>query len=419
MVSSLASSFDVEQQNSAATPATKKGRHAFVLGVITGSLACALLAAIALSQKRTTSAFPPTAQVNAALEPMKTGVHDWEWKNVQRYRAGELNDAELGMANLKKAMTDQSMLKEVAQWLRKSEGRHQLIKMVVDPKFQAQAKNAAEHLKQNGELPNLFQLENYADIVQPRTKTAAPVGEATAAFNLPSVGNRDHAGSRASAPVAEVSAAAMDDLKKTARNAFPVGFFDPLKLSEAEFFDWGSDATIGFLRHSEIKHGRIAMAGFIGYCIHENGIHFPWKIYAEQDWSTYEGLSAPAVWDALPVESKYQIVGVIGFLEFWSESRYVIEEDGEKHYMEGGKPGFFPSFKKMVHPVPLNLFDPFGYAKKLSAQTKATKLSAEINNGRLAMIGLMSLLVESKIPGAVPFLDGLVKPYDGEVMKPF
>jgi hypothetical protein len=416
MASSLASSFDVEQQNSATVPATKKGRHAFALGVVTGALAFALVGAIALSQKRATSAFHPSAQVSAAFVPINTGVHDWEWKNVERYRAGELNDAELGMANLKKAMTDQSMLKEVAQWLRESEGRHQLMKMVVDPKFQAQAKNVAKHLKQNGELPNLFQLENYADILQQRTKAATPAGEATAAFNLPSVGNRGHAGARASAPVAS---AAMDDLKKTARDAFPVGFFDPLKLSEAEFFDWGSDATIGFLRHSEIKHGRIAMAGFIGYCIHENGIHFPWKIYAEQDWSTYQGLSAPAVWDALPVESKYQIIGVIGFLEFWSESRYVIEEDGEKHYMEGGKPGFFPSFKKMVHPVPLNLYDPFGFAKKLSAEGKATKLSAEINNGRLAMIGLMGLLVESKIPGSVPFLEGMVKPYDGEVMAPF
>merc|ERR1712216_82220 len=199
-----------------------------------------------------------------------------------------------------------------------------------------------------------------------------------------------------------------------------VGYYDPLDLATQEFWGQSNEATIGFLRHAEMKHGRVAMAAFVGYIVHENGIHWPWKLSNSlPDYSSFEGLSAPAVWDAIPTASKLQILIVIGFFEFWSESRYVLESEGQAHYMKGGKPGYFPTFKEIPHPVPLNLFDPFGFTKKLSEEQKAKKLNIEINNGRLAMIGLFGFISEEKVPGSVPILTGKIIPYDGDVMVPF
>jgi hypothetical protein len=409
MVSSF-TSIDVEQQQaSTRDAASKTWRRAMVLGAMTGGLACAAIAAIALSGSSTSVETKVMANANAEF-----GVHGWEWENVGRYRAGDLNDAELGMANLKQAINEPALMSEVAQWLRHPEGRSQLIKLIVDPKFQRDAKNAAEQLKKDGAMPNLFHMDYYAASQVQSAKTQAVLTqslEAASAFQIPAARASHTAATRPS----NARMDALGDLQGLAKAQNPViGYFDPLNLAEQEFWGQSSEATIGFLRHAEIKHGRVAMAGFVGYCIHENGIHFPWAPFN----SGYEGLAAPAIWDNLPVEARLQIILVLGFFEFWGESSYVLQQDGQKHYMRGGKPGYFPTFKELPHPVPLNLYDPFGFSKKMTEEKKAKRLNMEVNNGRLAMIGLMSLLSEAKVPGSVPLIAGMIKKYDGDVMAP-
>merc|ERR1719453_956094 len=220
------------------------------------------------------------------------------------------------------------------------------------------------------------------------------------------------------APVPTVTRAAspsmMDvaGLKEQAKKLNPVvGYFDPLNLAEGEFWGDSTEATIGFLREAEIKHGRVAMAGFVGYIVHANGIRFPYP----GPWDSIPtDVSPQAMWDDLNEAGKWQIILTVGFLEFWRENAYILKEEGQTHYMRGGKPGYFPTFERLPHRVPFNLFDPFKLSANASPEKKAKGLNAEINNGRLAMIGLFGFLSESQVPGSVPGLTSIgLRPYDG------
>lgn len=225
----------------------------------------------------------------------------------------------------------------------------------------------------------------------------------------------------ASSPIMETAG----DLEVLAKKLNPVlGFYDPLELSSADFFGMGEAGTIGWLRHAEIKHGRVAMAAFIGYIVGESGVHFPWALGGGVTYADIAAAGSPKdQWDALPTVAKLQILAFIGFLEFVGENSDALAACGEKHYTKGGKPGFFPSIKSsgiVPHPVPLDLYDPIGtFGTKMSEEAKAKGLVTEINNGRLAMIGIMGFVAAAKVPGSVPALAGVVKPYAGEVMGVF
>merc|ERR1719389_587536 len=66
------------------------------------------------------------------------------------------------------------------------------------------------------------------------------------------------------------------ELMALAKEQNPVlGYFDPMGLADKNFWDQGEEASIAWLRHAEIKHGRIAMAGFVGFIVHSAGITFP------------------------------------------------------------------------------------------------------------------------------------------------
>jgi len=160
--------------------------------------------------------------------------------------------------------------------------------------------------------------------------------------------------------------------------------WDPLGLAEM-----GSDETIAWFRHSEIKHGRVAMAAFVGWWCVSAGITLPGQLTYGTDFASLptKGLEA---WEAVPGWGKAQMLLFAGLIEFHDE---IFASRRDKHYMRGGTPG------KNHCP---GLYDPLGFSKGKSPEALARGRDVEIKNGRLAMIGIAGLYAQASIPGAVP-----------------
>jgi len=164
------------------------------------------------------------------------------------------------------------------------------------------------------------------------------------------------------------------------------------------------------------------MAGFLGFCAQSTPL-----VSGEHVFAPYKGYVAGCTpqeqWDNIPYYAKLQIIVFIGMLESYGEG--AGSPEGYVHYTKGGKPGYFPEIQgKGLGQIPLNLWNPFGLPggpDSLDEAGKERGLKAEVNNGRLAMIGLLGCLSESSTPGSVPVLDAFadVPKYAGDVMVPF
>jgi len=160
--------------------------------------------------------------------------------------------------------------------------------------------------------------------------------------------------------------------------------WDPLGLAEM-----GSDETIAWYRHAEVKHGRVAMAAFVGWWATGSGLRFPGELAHGLDFASIpsKGLEA---WDAVPGWGKAQMLIFAGLIELHDELFHSVRGT---HYMKGGVPG-----KNMVP----GLFDPFGLSTGRSEEAKAKGRSSEIKNGRLAMVGIAGLWATATLEGSVP-----------------
>jgi len=221
----------------------------------------------------------------------------------------------------------------------------------------------------------------------------APVAPAAAATNAQA----------SKADMAELAEANPDYLGQS------LGLWDPLNCLSLKFWTLSNEGTIGYLRHAEIKHGRVAMAAFLGYLAQSTP--FVAGPHGKVPFPGYEpGLTPPEQWDAIPLAGKLQIFTLIGMLESYGEILPV-------HYTQGGLPGYYPPIKGNRFELWFNLYDPFNWFSE--DKDKVRGRQCEINNGRLAQLGILGILAESKAPGSVPLLTGLIPEYTGDYMAPF
>lgn len=170
--------------------------------------------------------------------------------------------------------------------------------------------------------------------------------------------------------------------------------WDPLDISGAV-----SDEALMWFRHAELKHGRAAMLATVGCLVGAAGITFPGEIAKGVSFASVNADGVWGAWGNVPEAGKLQILSLIFMLELASESK-------KPHYMRGGVPGKidqlpFDGIAGIWAPK-IKFWDPLGFTNALSEEAKAKKRKAELKNGRLAMIGIMSFISAHTIPGSVP-----------------
>lgn len=160
----------------------------------------------------------------------------------------------------------------------------------------------------------------------------------------------------------------------------PFKNFDPFGLASI-----GSEETFAWFQAAELKNGRCAMLATVGYLIQGAGLHFPGMLSHDISFASLSNLKPLEQWEAVPDAGKAQIIALIFLAEMVTEAR-------KPHYTKGGE-------------LPTIVFPPIDFSK-VDPATLKKKRDSELNNGRLAMIGIMSFLAAANVPGSVPALVG-------------
>jgi len=237
-------------------------------------------------------------------------------------------------------------------------------------------------------LPRLADARSYHPHLL-RQATMLSLVSSSMAFNAPMM--VPHTAARAATP----TMAFIDTLEGTGEETGGE-IWDPLDIAGSV----GDEALMWF-RAAELKHGRVAMLATVGYLVGAAGITFPGEIAKGVTFASVNEGGVFSAWSSVPEAGKLQILSIIFMLELSTESK-------KPHYMRGGVPGKIDQLPfdgvKGIWTPKIKFWDPLGFMGALTEEQKAKKRKAELKNGRLAMIGIISFLVGHNLPGAVPAL---------------
>ncbi|KAH8098380.1 chlorophyll A-B binding protein [Aureococcus anophagefferens] len=169
---------------------------------------------------------------------------------------------------------------------------------------------------------------------------------------------------QAPAPAKSASALSAAPIEQWAGNG-PFGFFDPLGLSNGI-----EEQRLQFYREAEIKHGRVAMLASVGFLFQEH-FHFESGPFGGIDSPSYVSFEQPPLAGGL-----------------WFGLALMAGNNEDKLFRI-----------KADHKAGDLGFDPLGLKPTSEAELK-TMASKELNNGRLAMIGMAGMVAQELVTHA-------------------
>jgi light-harvesting complex I chlorophyll a/b binding protein 1 len=154
----------------------------------------------------------------------------------------------------------------------------------------------------------------------------------------------------------------------------PVGFWDPLGFAAS-----GDAASFRRRRAVELKHGRVSMLACMGYIVPEYN-HFPGYLSPSLGLKFSDVPAGLAAFTKVPASGWAQMITFAGTVELFQYTDDPTRAPGD--FKNAGLLGI-----------------PNGFVT-VPADQKAKKLSAEIANGRLAMMAIMGMFFQDGLTGS-------------------
>merc|ERR1719188_2295117 len=173
----------------------------------------------------------------------------------------------------------------------------------------------------------------------------------------------------------------------------PVGYWDPLGLASS-----GDTAQYARRRETELKHGRISMLACIGFIVPEY-FKFPGFLSPKSGLSFEDVPTGLAAITKVPSLGWVQIVATLGIYELFINKPVASGEPG--NYGKGN--------------LGLGFLGPV-----TDPEARKKKLSAELANGRLAMVAIIGMFFQNGLTGTAwgdwaLYTDSPLRAFEGEL----